>query len=116
MQMVGSIKNFAERYPTSFGYWCMNLPAFALGMQEIVILGPNYKQIANELLKEYVPFKMLQAGDNVSNYWPMLIGKSASAGETKIYVCENYQCHPPVTSLEEFRKLITKNIFNKKST
>jgi uncharacterized protein YyaL (SSP411 family) len=115
-RMVSLMMNTAEKYPTSFGFWCMNMQALILGMKEIAILGKNYNQIAAQILGEYVPIKLVQSAPGETDAWPLLKGKSASPKKTKIFVCENYQCQQPVETLLDFRNIISKNIFNKKST
>jgi len=114
-KMVELIMTIAEKYPTSFGYWCMDLQALTLGMKEIAILGANYDQIATEILSEYIPLKLLQSAPNETDAWPLLTGKSFSQDKTMIYVCENYKCLQPVETVGELRNIIAKNIFNKKS-
>ena len=37
---------------------------------------------------------------------PMLEGKKAIGGRAAAYVCENYSCQAPVTTLEELRRLL----------
>jgi uncharacterized protein YyaL (SSP411 family) len=117
IKMISAIANIAEKYPTSFGYWCLNMQGLIVGIKEIAILGRNYNQIATEILREYTPLKLLQCAPSETDAWPLLKNKSVSAGKTKIYVCENYSCLQPVETFQEFKSYYhPKNIFNKKST
>jgi uncharacterized protein YyaL (SSP411 family) len=83
-----------------------------IGVKEIVVLGEHYKEQAKEILEEYIPLKLLQAALNTHDSWPLLKGKVASE-RTKIYLCENYQCLQPVTSLIELKTQITKTFLTK---
>ena len=113
--MLKNINNVAEKYPVSFGYWCLNLQAFIKGFKEIVITGEEYFKVLKEILQEYIPVKIIQSSAAENNYWPLLQGKDFSY-QTYIYLCERYKCLNPVENVEEFKKQVNQNIFNKKST
>lgn len=112
-KIMKHISSIAEKYPVSFGYWCLNLQALIKGYKEIVITGGEHLQVLQEILKEYIPIKIIQSANHENN-WPLLQGKTFSY-QTYIYLCENYKCLNPVKSVEEFKKLVNQNIFNKKS-
>ncbi|HYK47434.1 MAG TPA: AGE family epimerase/isomerase, partial [Parafilimonas sp.] len=111
LQMVGGIHDMAVKYPASFGFWCLNLQALVLGIEEIAILGGNYNQIAVEILAEYTPLKLLQSAANQTDEWPLLRGKPVNEHKTMIFVCENYQCQQPVETVEQFRDIISRKHF-----
>ena len=113
--MLNNINSVAEKYPLSFGYWALNIQSFMNQLREIVITGKDYLNVSKEILKEYIPVRIIQSSKNENNYWPLLRGKTFSY-ETYIYLCESYKCLNPVKNVEEFKKQINRNIFNKKST
>lgn len=106
---------FFQKYPSSFGYWILNLQTFIKGFKEIVIAGKEHLGITKKLLNEYIPNKIIQSSDKENNYWPLLRGKNFSS-RTYIYLCEDYSCLNPVKNIEDFKKQIDQNIFHKKST
>ena len=56
-----------------------------------------------EVWSEYRPFKVVASG---SGEVPLLAGREAVDGKATVYVCENFVCQRPVTSVEELRNLI----------
>jgi uncharacterized protein YyaL (SSP411 family) len=114
-KMIEHINSIAGKYPLSFGYWCLNLQALIKGYSEIVITGEEHLQVQREIFREYIPIKIMQSANRENNYWPLLQGKIFSY-QTYIYLCKSYKCLNPVKSVEEFKKLVNQNIFNKKST
>ncbi len=112
--IIKHISSIAQKYPVSFGYWCLNLQALIKGFKEIVITGEEYLKMLNAILKEYIPVKIIQAANLENSYWPLLQGKTFSY-QTYIYLCESYKCLNPVKTIDEFKKQVNQNIFNKKS-
>jgi uncharacterized protein YyaL (SSP411 family) len=115
-KMFGLVKDIAEKYPASFGFWNLVMQAFIYGIKELVVIGKNYSKLCREVLSEYLPLTLIQAASAGEDYWPLLKNKVVPTNQTKIYICENYQCLKPVESFEEFRFQMLENIFNKKST
>jgi uncharacterized protein YyaL (SSP411 family) len=56
-------------------------------------------------LQEYLPSKILQSGVDENDKYPMLKGKN-SVNQTLIYLCKQYSCKTPVTSIEDLLKQI----------
>jgi uncharacterized protein YyaL (SSP411 family) len=48
----------------------------------------------------------------IGNDFPLLKGK-ISNGQTLMYLCRNYACQRPVTSVTEFENLVSSNFFKK---
>ena len=112
--MIKKINDVAQKYPVSFGYWCLNLQVLIKGFKEIVIMGEEHFKVLKEILKEYIPAKIIQSSNKEDNSWPLLQGKGFSY-QTYIYLCEGYKCLNPVENVEEFKKKVNQNIFNKNS-
>ncbi|MEO8711457.1 MAG: thioredoxin domain-containing protein [Parafilimonas sp.] len=108
-QMLSYINTFAEKYPTSFGVWNLNLQLLMYGLNEIVIVGKKCSALLKQILNEYIPLKITQASLQQNNEWPLLKEKIVSSNQTKIYICENYSCKKPSDSFEEFKKQLTKH-------
>ncbi len=104
--MILYMGNLAKKYPVSFGRWCLNLLLLEYGLKEIVVMSENYMPLLKQVLKEYLPFRIIQSAGAPSDNWPLLRGKPILSNQTKIYICVNYECFQPATSFEEFRRLI----------
>ena len=88
------------RYPTSFGVWASLLLKSAFGINEVVITGKDFDRLKTELLQVYLPGKIVQAGPGENARFPMLKGKNPGT-ETLIYLCRQYSCKTPVTTIEK---------------
>jgi uncharacterized protein YyaL (SSP411 family) len=71
-------------------------------VKEIAIVGGQESDIEREVWSEYRPFKVVASGGDV----PLLEGRDAVGGKPTAYVCENFVCQRPVTSVEELRELL----------
>lgn len=110
--IAGSILNYfgedVEAAPTSHSYM---LSAYMYSISEtsteIVITGPGrsaFEQVCNSI---YSPFTV-----SITNITPELLELIPAISEYKAedtasaYVCRNFSCMPPITDVEEFRKVI----------
>jgi uncharacterized protein len=94
-----SLSAAVSRYPTSFGVWASIILKQAFGIHELVITGPGFSELRKELLKEYIPGKVLQCSLNEDAAYPLLNGKGGS-GENNIYWCRQYECAAPLYSVK----------------
>lgn len=94
-----SLSSAVSRYPTSFGVWASIILKQAFGMHELVITGPGFTELRKELLKEYIPGKVLQCGITGDAAYLLLNGKGGS-GENNIYWCRQYECAVPLYSVK----------------
>ncbi len=99
-KMLASLANVVKKYPTSFGLWATFGQALAFGIPEIAIVGELNREMRKELLRTFIPMKVLQSSLDENSEFPLLAGKPAT-GETRIYLCRNYACSRPVTQAEE---------------
>ena len=105
LQMVSSLINAIVRYPTSFGAWACILLEISNGVNEIVIMSEESQHILTQVLKEYVPHKIIMAATHGSNSFPLLSGKEKNK-EVALYLCRDYTCENPVSSINELIDLI----------
>ena len=59
--MVTSLSNAINRYPTSFGNWACLLQELIAGTKEIVLVGKDFSDIQLEILEQFIPHKVLMA-------------------------------------------------------
>lgn len=103
--MVRSLSDTATNYPTSFGVWLALLFEMTEGTREIAILGNEWEIYLENILGVYISHKLAQASATPLPGYPLLADKPETS-ETRIYLCENYACRQPVTTLQEFVSLL----------
>ena len=105
VQMISSLGNAIVRYPTSFGNWACFLIEIIYGTNEIAIISKEPQPVLIQVLKEYIPYKVIMSGTEGSNSFPLLSGKEKS-NETALYLCRDYTCENPVSSITALIDLI----------
>jgi hypothetical protein len=80
--------------------WSMALQELIHGYDEVAITGNHPEKIRKEFAREFFPF-ILFAGTDSSSDLPLLKGKSLQAETPVIFVCRNYACQEPVTTVEQ---------------
>ena len=102
--MINSLGNAIIHYPTSFGVWANLLLERIVGTNEIAIIATT-QDILTQVLKGYIPHKIIMSSSNTSNAFPLLSGKE-KLGELSLYLCRNYSCEKPVSTVEALMDLI----------
>jgi len=72
---------------------------------EIAVVGADAHSIATELNLHYLPNKVIMAATDAHERYPLLAGRNASS-ETNIYICKDYACQLPVTTIAEAVKML----------
>ncbi len=103
--MVASLAQASIKYPVSFGCWASVLQNIAIGTNEIAIVGADAHAVLQQLNSKYVPNKIVQASAEACEDFPLLAGKTAAVPDTLIYLCKNYTCLKPVSSLHQLVNL-----------
>jgi uncharacterized protein YyaL (SSP411 family) len=106
--MLAAMGEVALKYPTSFGVWLGLLLQMVYGTKEVAIVGEKWEAYLNEVLRVYLPHKLVMASGEALPEFPLLRGRKEDA-ETRIYLCQNYACRQPVTTPESFRELVASN-------
>lgn len=103
--MISSLGNAVVRYPTSFGVWACLLIELTVGTTEIAIISDEPHAVLKQALKEYIPHKIIMSGSGGSHSFPLLSGKEKT-DQTSIFLCQNYSCEIPVSSVDALIALI----------
>lgn len=107
-QMVNTVKDGVIKYPNSFGIWANLLLEFVQGTHEILVLGEQAKQKGMPLFDQFIPNKVVMLSDEVLKQYPLMAEKEITS-QTTFYVCKNYSCALPVSSIDEvLLKVLTK--------
>jgi uncharacterized protein YyaL (SSP411 family) len=104
-KMVGSLGEVVIKYPTSFGVWLSLLYEMAHGTTEVVVMGKEWKKYLEKILGIYISHKLALASETSLPGYPLLADKPETS-EILIYLCENYACRPPVTTIQDFLSLL----------
>jgi uncharacterized protein YyaL (SSP411 family) len=98
-----------SRYPSAFGYMLSALDFYLSDPKEIAIVGMldshEVRSFSEEIHSRYMPNKVVAAcepGDEAaSSEIKLLLGRSALDSQATAYVCRNYTCLSPATTVEE---------------
>ncbi|MBC7382760.1 MAG: hypothetical protein H7296_07145 [Bacteroidia bacterium] len=102
--MIDSLKTIIIKHPGSFGIWASSAINLAAGINEIAVIGENVIPSLQDVLLEYLPNKVLQAGFNKSDMF-LLQGRPILK-ELSIYLCLNFSCTAPLKNINELMNKI----------
>ena len=105
IRMIFGLGKAITLYPTSFGNWACLLQEMIAGTNEIAVVGTDFSLFYQELLKFYIPHRVLMASNLASSTFPLLVEKPVTNTST-IYLCRNNTCLNPVFSAKELIMLI----------
>ena len=106
--MCAGLQQAVHRYPGSFGVWATMILSIVGGISEIAIIGNDVELVRRELLRHFIPFRVVQSAPSANNDLPLLASKPSSLN-TLIYLCKNYQCSAPVGKVSDLIRLL-KNV------
>jgi uncharacterized protein YyaL (SSP411 family) len=104
-KMLLTMRQTVEGYPLSFERWAAAMLNEAHPMHEIAVVGGNAEEKAIEIQKDFLPNKVVAASKTPTAEIPLLAEKTG-AKDALIYVCRDFACQRPVTTVEEFREVI----------
>lgn len=109
---LASLQGPISQYPGAFTHWLGALE-FAIALpKEVAIIGQkgreDTKALLQTVLKPYRPNQVVAvANENETTGQPELIeGRSMQDGQATVYVCQNFTCQQPVTTVEELEALL----------
>lgn len=101
-QMLRNVHPQIKTYGSAYSNWANLLLNQVLGINEIVITGPDFQSQRQEIEKYYIPNKILLGGSSGS--LPLLQDKIGT--KNNIFVCRNKTCQLPVNEVAEAIKQI----------
>ena len=104
-QMLRSMGDVIIKYPTSFGQWLSLFFEVISGTIEIALTGKDLKNYLGKLLNVHISHKVVQSSPVPRSEYPLLANKAETSG-IRIYVCENYACQKPVSTIGELVGLL----------
>lgn len=105
------MKDAMARQPTGFGRLLCVLDAYLSPSQEIAIVGrrddPATLALLAEVRRRFLPHAVLALKEpEEESMLPLLQGRTMVDGKPTAYVCENYACKLPVTSVEALATML----------
>ena len=109
LRLAGSQIN---RYPQGFGRLLSVIESYFGRRREIIIIGERGNELEAALREYYLPNDIIIfAGPDAAKYSaiPHLAGREMIDGKPTAYVCENFVCSRPASSVEELRNELQEN-------
>lgn len=94
-----------KRFPSGFGRSLATAEFYLANVKEVAIVGPTGSELEREMWGEYKPFKVVAVGEP-NEALPLLAERKQIDGKPTAYVCENFVCQQPVTTVEELREML----------
>lgn len=102
-------------YPPGYSFSLMALQLLVSSTQQVVIAGRADDEQTQAFLSAaqtgYHPYSFLvlhDPGHPLGEMAPAVHDKQMQGGQVTAYICENFACQAPITSLEEFRQAMNK--------
>ncbi len=102
-QMLWDIKERLIKNPTYSANWINLMLKIFYKPYEVCIVGPNYKRLAKQFQKTFIPHIFIAAGTHGD--LPVLKNRYSEKNNL-IYICSNNTCLKPVESFEEAYHII----------
>ncbi|HEX8738074.1 MAG TPA: thioredoxin domain-containing protein [Pyrinomonadaceae bacterium] len=99
-----------RRYPNGFGRALSALEFYLNPTREIVIIGEKGSELEREIWREYLPNKVVVLNETEgkdAEIVPLLQERKMIENQPTAYVCQNFTCQKPVTTVEELREQLT---------
>ncbi len=106
--ILAQVRELIIQEPEYMSNWAMLAMELAGSFAEVIIVGPQAKEFANEINEQFLPNKIISASTEETDLPPFEM-KTAMNGETTIYICYNKSCKRPVTTVKEALSQIEAN-------
>ena len=101
-QMLLRVEDAVKKYPRSFERWALAMMMEVHPYHEIAVLGKNALEKAAVIQGSFLPNSVMAASRQMTDELPLLAEKVAGETDALIYVCRDFSCQRPVTSLDDF--------------
>lgn len=103
-KMLNRVESKFTPYTSSYSNWIQLAGWMEHGLYQIIFAGKDVQQAYEQLLQSYIPNALIIKLTEPSTI-PLLADKSIP-DNLNIYVCHNYTCSLPQTSVEDVMKLL----------
>ena len=103
--VTGLAAGQVKRYSQGFGRMLSAIEFSVSPNAEIVLAGERSSDLARHVFGTYLPNAIIASlGAGEPGRLPLLADKRSEIGSPKVYVCENFVCQRPATSVEELER------------
>ncbi len=98
-----------RRHPQGFGRGLSALEFYLGQTKEIVILGQRGNDLEREVSRRYLPDAVVVLSESIpsdANLLPLLKDRETVGGVATAYVCEDFVCQRPVSTVDELADLL----------
>lgn len=114
LKIANAFSNQINRIPSAFSQTLTSLDFVYNGSFEIIISGErddkSTREIINYFRMEFLPNKIIllkePSDDKLKRIAPFTEFQTQLGSKTTIYICRNYVCERPVTSLEDVKRIL----------
>ncbi|MEO6051955.1 MAG: thioredoxin domain-containing protein, partial [Pyrinomonadaceae bacterium] len=96
-----------RRHPAGFGRALSALEFHLAETREIVVIGGKGNELDRAVLENYLPNAVVINSENPeADGWTLLKDRTMIDGMATAYVCENFVCQRPVTTVQDLMRLL----------
>ncbi len=106
VDMLFAMRESIVRFPSVFSWWAWAMLGEKKGYLEVAVVGPEYEAMAEKILERYLPHLVIMGAFTETEAYPLLENRNPQNNDTLIYVCRNYTCQQPVSTIEAFDELV----------
>ena len=116
-QLAAVFAGEVKRYPRGYTFYMTALEAYFAPVQYIVISGDRRDRTVQGMRESaerifmpdtFVVLNYLETKPQLHELMPGIVaGKDSVAGQAAAYICENFACRSPISSLAEFKQALT---------
>ncbi|MFQ5929312.1 MAG: thioredoxin domain-containing protein [Acidobacteriota bacterium] len=112
-RMLRQASGVLSQYPLAFAYWLQALDFLFGPVQEIAAVGEQSERAAllQPVRQRFLPNKVLAvmetADTELGQKIPLLQDKATIDSRATVYVCQNYTCQRPATTVEEVERVLS---------
>ncbi|MFM2377358.1 MAG: hypothetical protein RLZZ165_2455 [Bacteroidota bacterium] len=100
-RMLQNVQPDMPRYGGGYSNWAILMQHFLRPFLEVVVTGPDAKEWAEEIDRNYFPNKVLVASVSENPDQLALLDNRFETGMNRIYICQNHSCHIPQASVAD---------------
>jgi uncharacterized protein YyaL (SSP411 family) len=113
LKTLASLQQPMAQYPGAFAHWLGAMELAAAYLKEIAIIGQLDLAETTDMLRilqrPYRPNQVVAVANeaNTTGHPDLVKARPAQDGKTTAYVCQNFSCQQPVTTVGELETLLT---------
>ncbi|HEX6125398.1 MAG TPA: thioredoxin domain-containing protein [Pyrinomonadaceae bacterium] len=95
-----------KRHPQGFGRALSSIEFHLSRVKEIAIIGERGNELETTVASTYLPNSVVAISEEPSNALPLLAGRIPIEEKATSYVCEDFVCQRPATTVEQLSEML----------